>query len=619
MTSTVARPETVTVSKDRSRTWMHRISAIGLAGALAGCFAVSEPVVNEPGEEPPDSANPGDRGEQDAACLTSEGLPVDHPRRLNVTELNTIAADVLNLDDDPFSVAGNDYHERVGVFLSMSERFLSGYLEAAESVAQRYVAASNIAAPCISSPPPPPPPADECDTTAQCRQLHGPSATDCVNSQSDNSYCQCGAERCATADPPPPPSPGNETVECAQTVLRPVIERLLRRPPTDDQMTKYASFVDTAQSLGLAFADGLEAALAAFLMSPEFLIIGTDAPASAGAQALDGYARAERLALSLWDSVPDEALLEAARSGTLDTDTGLRAQVTRMLSDPEKGRRFLDGFIESHYDLPSASAVPLGLEALGPQGELLAADMRREVELILESALQNNTSIDLLVQSNTTFVNARLAEFYGISGVEGAEFTEVSTLGTPRVGGLLTTGAVLAQEGDLIHRGVNVLQGYLCQYLAPPDPGLIEEALTRLPQDATIREQVEFRKDNGCAGCHRFIDPLGAAFEAFDAAGQIRSQYPDGGSVVFNSIYLDTPVSSAADVTKIVLEGEFRRCLTSRILGWVSFRRLLVTQPTARCASDELLSRIGSEAGLRDLVVEAYLSDTFKNRVIDSP
>ena len=601
---------------------MLRLLSIGLVGTMAGCLAAVEPRVNDddPGDQGSETPSPtpgGDVG-QDASCLQQEGLPVDHPRRLNITELNTIASDVLGLNDAPFSAVGNDYHERVGVFLSMSERFLDGYLEAAESVAARFVAASNLAAPCSSGPPPPPPPAtDECDTTAECRQLHGPTATDCVNSQSEESYCQCGSERCVS--PEPPPNPANETVECARDVLRPIADRLLRRPATDAQMARYASFVETAQGLGLSFMDGLVAGLAALLMSPDFLVIGTDAQATPGPVVLTGYDRAERLALALWDSVPDEALLEAARTGALNTDEGLRAQVTRMLADPNKGARFLRGFIESHYDLPSAEAVPLGLEGFGSEAEQLAADMRREAELILESALERNTSIDRLVQSNTTFVNQRLAEFYGISGVTGDAFVEVSTEGTPRIGGLLTTGAVLAQEGDLIHRGVNVLQGYLCQYLAPPDPGLIEEALTRLPQDATVREQIEFRKDNGCAGCHQFIDPLGAAFEVFDEASQLRDQYPNGDSPVYNSTFLGQSVSAPTDVTKVVLEGQFRRCLTSRVLGWVSFRRLLVSNPKASCASDDVLSRVSSEAGLRDLVVEAFLSDTFKNRVIAQP
>ncbi len=611
------------LSKHNARAWRLRLSAIGLASALAGCLgAISGPSENDGGDDnptnPAPTPNPDDDDDgvgQGSDCTADQALPVDHPRRLNITELNTIAADVLGLEDAPFSAAGNDYHERVGVFLSMSERFLDGYLGAAESVAKRYVAAADLAAACQASPPPPP--EDECNTTAECRALHGDTATDCVNSQANDSYCQCGAERCVSQTPPP--TGEGETVECARTVLRPVVERLLRRPPTDAQLAMYAGFVETASSLGLSFTDGLEAGLTALLMSPDFLIIGTDAQVAAGPHALDGYARAERLALALWDSVPDDALLEAARTGALDEDEGLRAQVVRMLSDPEKGERFLQGFIESHYDLPSAVNVPLGLEDLGDEAAPLAADMRREVELLLKTALDQNISIDRLVESNKTFVNARLATFYGITGVIGDDFIEVSTEGTPRVGGLLTTGAVLAQEGDIIHRGVNILQGYLCQDLAPPDPGVIEEALKRLPEDATTREEVEFRKDNGCAGCHQFIDPMGAAFEVFDPAGRIRDQYPNGDSVIYNSTYLGQPVSSSADVTKVILEGQFRRCLTSRLLGWATFRRLLISRPTARCASDDVLGRAGSEAGLQDLVVEAFLSDTFKNRVIDQP
>ncbi|MEO1336699.1 MAG: DUF1592 domain-containing protein, partial [Myxococcota bacterium] len=408
------------------------------------------PTAEPPGSEQPGGEPPGSEPPQPSACASAE-LPVDKPRRLNINELNTIAKDVLLADDQPFSIIGNDYGERVGSFLGTSERFLTEYLDAAQAVATRFVDGQNLAA--------------QCDT----------------------------------------PSPA-----CAVDVLRPIAERLLGHPMSDSEANSLGSFVTSANDLELPFADALAAGLTAVLVSPDFLIVGTEAEAQAGVYALSGYARAERLALALWSSVPDAALLAAAADGSLNTAEGLEAQVRRMLDDPEKGARFLDGFVESHIDLPSGIAVPLGLEPLGAEGERLANDMRTEARMLIQSVFDQNMPLERLVSGTTTFMNERLASYYGIDGVTGDDFVEVSTEGTPRVGGLLTSGAILAQEGDLIHRGVNVLQSYLCQTFVAPDPDVIEEALRELPANATVREEVAFRTRDGCRGCHMAIDPLGA-------------------------------------------------------------------------------------------------------------
>ncbi|MEM7678995.1 MAG: DUF1592 domain-containing protein, partial [Myxococcota bacterium] len=506
----------------------------------------------QPGPEQPGPEQPG------ASACASVTLPVDKPRRLNIDELNTIARDVLQLTDRPFSVIGNDYGERVGSFLGTSERFLTEYFDVAEAIAAQYVEQQNLT--------------DRCDAP---------------------------------------------TAACAAQVLRPIAEQLLGHPITDGDADALGAFVGSASDLELSFADGLAAGLTSILVSPDFLIVGTEAEAQAGVYALSGYAKAERLALALWNSVPDEPLLAAATDGSLDTADGLETQVRRMLADTQKGGRFLDSFVETHFDLPSGNAVPLGLEPLGAEGGRLANDMRTEAQMLIQSAFEQNMPLERLVSGNTTFMNERLAAYYGIDGVSGDDFVEVSTEGTPRVGGLLTSGAVLAQEGDLIHRGVNVLQSYLCQTFVAPDPEIIEQALAELPADATVREEVTFRTRDGCRGCHASIDPLGAAFEIFDDAGQMRDQYPNGDSVVYASEFNGQTIRGPADVTQMVVDGAFRKCLTSQVLGWVSFRRLSINTRKDRCATESLLTSVGDQAKFKDIVVKAFLSDTFTHRVVD--
>ncbi len=178
-------------------------------------------------------------------------------------------------------------------------------------------------------------------------------------------------------------------------------------------------------------------------------------------------------------------------------------------------------------------------------------------------------------------------------------------------------GGTLAQEGDLIHRGLNVLQTYLCQPLVAPDPETIAAASEDLPEDATTREEVAYRGENdACAGCHNLIDPLGAAFEVFDEAGQRRDAYPNGDPVAYDSVYRDQPISGPADVSTVVRGGNLVPCVASQVLGAVSSRRLALSREGDRCAVASLLADLGPAPGLRSVVVQAFLTETFRTRVV---
>jgi len=497
------------------------------------------------GEERPDGA-PG----RDCSGAT---VPADSARRLNVRELDLVAADVLGLDDRPFSPLGTDYGERVGAFLGTTERFVQDYFDVTESVAQRFVAA-----------------------------------------EASGEGCGDGA--------------------CAVQSLVPALERLHRHPLDSALQARLTTLADAAFDDGASAEEAASLVLWSALNSPEFLLVGTSPDASGQ---LTGFELAERLALALWSSVPDAELLAAAADGSLDTEAGLEAQARRMLADPDKGARFLDGFVDAHFDLVSDTAIPPGLEPLD-DGSALASDMRREADLLFTRVFEENRPIRSLISGDETFVNRRLARHYGLPEPEGAGFQPVSTEGSPRQGGLLTMGAVLAQEGDLIHRGVNVLQTFMCQPLVAPDPELLAAALDDIPGDATTRERVAYRtSDDKCSGCHALIDPIGAAYEVFDGAGRFRDAYPDGSSVLYEQPFLDGTIAGADDVSTALVEGRFSACFASQVLGWLSFRRLSLGPTGAYCATRAVLDAAGPEAGIQDLIVAAVLSDAFKTRVVD--
>ena len=549
----------------------HGLARVGMGAAAilaTGCLGtIDEPSLGDavvgpdgtPAGPSEPGAAPGSPGFPAAACGETEP-PTDQPRRLNVTELNTIVEDVLGVQGQPFSAIGNDYGQKVGAFLGTSESFLTNYFDTVHDVSVQFVADRALGSSCT-----------------------------------------------------------NANSECAREALAPVVEALIRRPVSDAYLDRLAALTTTAMEADLTFADGLTAAVEAVLMSPEFFVVGAEVESSPGVYPLDGYGVAERLSLTLWNSVPDDVLREAAERGDLNTDAGIAEQVERMLADEDRGRRFFDSFIAKAFQLPSAQSVPLGLED-NANPEALAQDLRQEAELALWDTFDRDRGLERLISSETTFVNQRLAEYYGLPAVSGDEFVEVSTAGTSRTSGLLTMGATLAQEGDLIHRGVNVLQTYMCQVLIPPDPEVIEAGLAEIPSDATVREEVEYRLSSpACQSCHALIDPMGAAFEVFDQGGLDRPTYENGDSASYRHRFLGRSIEGAGDVVSELREGDFSACLSLQILETVSSRRLSFGSSDTRCILHDMLSDLGPNPGLRSVVTRSFLTETFRSRVVGAP
>ena len=226
--------------------------------------------------------------------------------------------------------------------------------------------------------------------------------------------------------------------------------------------------------------------------------------------------------------MPDQALFDAAKNGTLIGD-GVAAQVDRMLAD-SKVNRFIDDFPRQWLQLHRLGMFP-------PDGKLypdydvwLEASMRQEVIQYFREVFINNLAIDAFIRSDWTMANPRLCEFYGLPAPEASGFEHVSLQPNAHRGGLLTTGAILGLTSDgtrhrPVHRGVWVSEAIFGK--SPPPPPANVDPIEPNPPDspkATIRQKIEAHAQNAnCAACHRNIDPLGLAFDQFDAIGQWRT------------------------------------------------------------------------------------------------
>ena len=275
-------------------------------------------------------------------------------------------------------------------------------------------------------------------------------------------------------------------------------------------------------------AKSKRAALAGVLASKNFFYLENGDPEKQR-QELNDFELASRLSYVLWGSLPDQSLLDAARAGSLQRPEVLRSQVARMVADP-KIDRFLEAFPRQWLELHRVGMFPPDRKLYPDYDLWLEQSMRREPVETFAKAFRENLPAGDLLAGDWSMVNARLAEHYGLPAPAEAGFRRTTFPPDQHRGGLLTQAAVLSLTSDgtrhrPVHRGAWVSEAIYGVTPPPPPPNV--EPLEPTPADAakqTIRGQLAAHSTNAaCAACHRKIDPLGFAFENYDAIGRWRT------------------------------------------------------------------------------------------------
>ena len=342
--------------------------------------------------------------------------------------------------------------------------------------------------------------------------------------------------------PPPPteiekrllfcgPADGEPGEQLATQIIDAFATRAFRRPATDDEVNRLLALYRGAREQGEDFRSACKLALTATLVSPQFIYrIELDPPDHPQQpHPLNDYELATRLSYFLWSSMPDDRLLELARENRLHEPQVLNAQVRRMLAD-RKSSAFITNFAGQWLELRNLAIANPDPEKF-PEFPKLRDDMRREGELLFESVVRDDGSVLNLIDSHYTFVNERLARFYGIDGVKGDDFRRVELVGAQsrRRGGVLTTAAVmtvsaLPNRTSPVRRGKFILDQLLGTPPPPPPPEVppLSEKQTDI-DGASLRQRMEAHRENpSCAACHARLDPLGFALENYDAIGRWR-------------------------------------------------------------------------------------------------
>ena len=331
-------------------------------------------------------------------------------------------------------------------------------------------------------------------------------------------------------------SKASDEIGCAKKILSALARRAFRRPVAEADLDSLIASYHEGRANG-NFERGIERAVEALLVSPEFLyrierdpgaLGAKGAVGASGAYRISDIALASRLSFFLWSSIPDDTLLDLASAGKLHNATVLERQVRRMLGDP-RADALITNFVGQWLFLRNLPTVIPDPRRESDFDEDLRHGFRRETELFTASILREDRSVLDLLTAGHTFVNERLAKHYGIPHVRGTHFRRVER-SDDRRRGLLGQGSVLAvtsfpNRTSPVVRGKWILENLLGTPLPPPPPDV--PALVEKPNPGDeaqpMRARIaQHRANPVCASCHATMDPLGLSLENFDMVGRWR-------------------------------------------------------------------------------------------------
>ncbi len=314
----------------------------------------------------------------------------------------------------------------------------------------------------------------------------------------------------------------------ARECLRRFATRAWRRPVTDPELVRYIKIFEGERAAGESSPSAYRAAMVAVLTSKNFYYLEEGSPAQNRATVND-WELAARLSYFLWSSMPDDELFKLAEQGTLHQREVLRTQLTRMLGDA-KISRFADSFPRQWLQLHRVGQFPPDASLFPDYDKWLEQSLLLETTDYFSEIFSKNLPLREFLVSDWTMMNPRLAMHYGLPRPAASGLQRTSLRPEDHRGGLLTHASILSLTSDgtrhrPVHRGVWVSEAIFGRTPPPPPPNV--EPLAPTPGNqpkATIRMQLEAHATHAtCASCHQKIDPLGFAFDNFDAIGRWRT------------------------------------------------------------------------------------------------
>ncbi|MEZ4254647.1 MAG: DUF1592 domain-containing protein [Polyangiales bacterium] len=429
---------------------------------------------------------------------------------------------------------------------------------------------------------------------------------------------------------------GTSNTACAQEFLAKFAERAFRHPLSSAESTWLGAAWNAAPS-GSTQSERLAYVVQAVLQAPQFLYFysaGVDDGSGSTTKQLAEYEMAQRLSYFLWDSLPDDALLAAAAGGELDTVDGVISQATRMLAD-DRAKPVLRSYLTSWLDMDgehlNAPVDDLNKDAsrfdnFTPQ---LGGYMRTEMDAFMDYVMfEKDGSIETLFTDPRAYVNGPLAALYGVEGgPTGANQWAWVDLDTTQRAGVLTRAGFLAvhasdTDSSPIQRGVFVRKHLLCQPPTPPPPTVDNTPVaSSAPGGAavqSVREKTEsLTAEPFCNGCHAGINPIGFAFEHYDALGRWQGDAENwsgapvdsSGELVYAGL-ANGPVKDAVELSSRLLETDWlRECAAE---AWFQHALRRNPAPLDVCSLQTIRLDTDRPGSLREVLLGFVASDVFR-------
>jgi hypothetical protein len=373
---------------------------------------------------------------------------------------------------------------------------------------------------------------------------------------------------------------------CMQTFISTFGPRIYRSPLTTADVDRVLAVFNQGFQ-GAGYAHGLELAVSAMLQSPRFLYrpeLGdaTAQGATATAVPLSGYEIASRLAYAFWNSAPDAELLTAASDGSLSTPAGRDAQLVRLVADPRAHESFRN-FLYAWLGLSDLDTVVKDRTAFPTWQDDTPAELKKQADAFFDEVLFGQAGGTL-----SSMFSLPLGQFAPPTLSDWQQDAATAT-------GVLTLPALLAvhskaTESFPIYRGLLVREQLLCQPLPPPPPAAAANPPQPMPGIPTRERFEQHSVDPACTGCHRLMDPIGFAFENYDAIGRYRTE--DRGLAIdpsgaLNGTDVDGPFTGVAELSSILDQSEQVRSCTAR--QWFRYVMQRFDQASDACSTGPVI------------------------------
>jgi hypothetical protein len=400
--------------------------------------------------------------------------------------------------------------------------------------------------------------------------------------------------------------PTTDGADCVNAFIRALGAQLWRRPLDDGEVSDLAAVVPSA---------GISAAVAVMIQSPGF-VYRPEPPAALGTK-LPPSALATRLAYLITSSAPDATLLAAAGDGTLATSAGLSAETDRLLATPRAAEAF-EHFVNEWWELDSLPAVEKDTDLFRTWTDDLPAAFAEETRRFLDDAWQSGPTLKRLFTGATTYADINLADFYGYPLPSQPGFQPIA-VDPAHAAGLFSQGSFLATHAKAdqtspVLRGKFVRSRLFCDPPGPPPSNIVITPPVVDPRKSTRERFQEHTADAFCASCHQLMDPIGFAFEHYDATGRWRdvdADMPVDATGMLTQTDVDGAIDGVQQLTaKLLKSAQVESCVATQWFRW-AFGRTEQT-PDDVCTIGQLAHALDTAGGdLRSLVRATVQSPTF--------